>query len=174
LTVWKNTHGNVATCAALLDGSATPVWVFWLTQAFLLEASARDALGDRAAAGRALERALDLAEPDGWLLPFLLHPARRLLERHARHRTAHAALIAEILGLLAGNRPALPPTGRKSPVSCLSRSTPSRRMCATCTPSSAPTAGPRPSSGPATWVCSLPPHAALTKSVPTYQERKGP
>jgi LuxR family maltose regulon positive regulatory protein len=33
---------------------------------------------------------------------FLLHPVPALLERQARHRTAHAALIAEILGLLAG------------------------------------------------------------------------
>ena len=36
---------------------------------------------------RALERALDLAEPDGVLLWFLLHPAPGLLERHARQRT---------------------------------------------------------------------------------------
>ena len=33
---------------------------------------------------------------------FLLYPVPALLERQARHRTAHAALIAEILGLLAG------------------------------------------------------------------------
>jgi LuxR family transcriptional regulator, maltose regulon positive regulatory protein len=32
------------------------------------------------------------------------------LERHARHRTAHPSLIAEIRGLLAGNKPA-PPAG---------------------------------------------------------------
>jgi len=44
-------------------------------QAFLLEAIARDALRDPGAASRALERALDLAEPDGLLLPFLLLPA---------------------------------------------------------------------------------------------------
>lgn len=68
--------------------------------------SARDALGDQEAAGRALERALDLAEPDGLLLPFLLHPAPGLLERQTRHRTAHAVLIGEILGVLAGSRPA--------------------------------------------------------------------
>jgi integrase len=42
-----------------------------------------------------------------WLSPtacdciFLLQPAPGLLERHARHGTAHASLIAEILGLLA-------------------------------------------------------------------------
>jgi LuxR family transcriptional regulator, maltose regulon positive regulatory protein len=71
-----------------------------MVAAVLLEAIARDALGDQAAAGRALERALDLAAPDRWLIPFLVHPAPGLLERHARQRTAHAALIAEILGLL--------------------------------------------------------------------------
>jgi LuxR family maltose regulon positive regulatory protein len=66
-------------------------------------------LGDPAAAGRALERALDLAEPDGALSLFLLHPAPGLLERHARHGTAHAGLIAEIQGLLAGNGSERPP-----------------------------------------------------------------
>ena len=42
--------------------------------AYVLEAAARDALGDQAAADSALERALDLAEPDGALTPFLLCP----------------------------------------------------------------------------------------------------
>src|SRR5262249_26332924 len=74
----------------------------WMVRALLLEAIARDALGDPAAAGRALERALDLAELISMLLPFLINPAPELLERHARQRTAHAALIAGILSLLAG------------------------------------------------------------------------
>jgi len=74
-------------------------------EALLLEAIARDALGDPAAAGRALERALDAAEPDHMLLMFLIHPAPGLLERHARQRTAHAALIADILSLLARTSP---------------------------------------------------------------------
>jgi hypothetical protein len=66
----------------------------------MLEATARDALGDPAAAGRALERALDLGESDGALMVFVLHPAPGLLERHARHSTSHAALISEILNRL--------------------------------------------------------------------------
>ena len=86
----------------------------WLALAFLLGAIALDALGDPDAAGNALERALDLAEPDGALTPFLLHPVPGLLERHARHRTAHAALAAEIRGLLAGTR-AGPQHGRRRP-----------------------------------------------------------
>ncbi len=36
------------------------------------------------------------------LIPFLVHPAPALLERHARQRTAHAALVSEMLGLLTG------------------------------------------------------------------------
>jgi LuxR family maltose regulon positive regulatory protein len=101
----------IAAVAPVLDGSAPRAWPAWLAQAFLLEAIARDALGDPAAAGRALERALDLAEPEGMLTMFLLHPAPGLLQRQARHSTAHAALIADILSLLAGNRSAPPPAG---------------------------------------------------------------
>jgi len=98
--------------APILDGS-TPVNVgFWLVMAYALEATARDVLGDEAAADRALERALDLAEPNGVLLPFLLYPVPgRLLERHARRRTAHAALVANILGLLARRKLASPRAG---------------------------------------------------------------
>src|SRR5712671_780580 len=108
--------------APALDGS-TPVTSPTLhVQSFLLEAIARDALGDPAAAGRALERALDLAEPDGALLSFLLHPAPGLLEHHARHGTGHAALIAEIRSLLAGRKPAPPPGAAQPPLEPLSKS----------------------------------------------------
>jgi LuxR family maltose regulon positive regulatory protein len=95
--------------APVLDGAVSSLQPAWRVQAFLLEAIARDALGDAGGASRALERALDLAEPDGVLLPFLLHPTP-LLERHAPHRTAHAALIAEITSRQDGTRPA-PPAG---------------------------------------------------------------
>ena len=109
--------------APVLDGSAPVGWRSWLAEAFLLEAIARDALGDPAAARRALERALDLAEPDGTLLWFLLHPAPGLLERQARQRTAHAALIAEILDLLAGNTARAAVTaGPRPPLEPLSKS----------------------------------------------------
>jgi len=81
----------------------------WRTQALLVEAIARDALGDFAAAGRALELALDRAEPSSALTVFLLHPAASLLERHSRH-TAHAALIADVLNLLAGSGHAASPS----------------------------------------------------------------
>jgi LuxR family maltose regulon positive regulatory protein len=55
-----------------------------------------------------------LAEPDGSLLWFLLYPVPGLLERHAGHRTAHAALIAEIQSQLAGNTSASRLAGPRS------------------------------------------------------------
>jgi LuxR family maltose regulon positive regulatory protein len=108
--------------APVLDGSAPVIAPALQVQSFLMEAIARDALGDPGAAERALERALDLAEPDGMLSPFLLHPAPSLLERHARHRTAHAALLAEIRGLLAGRMPAPSPVTAQPPLEPLSNS----------------------------------------------------
>jgi LuxR family transcriptional regulator, maltose regulon positive regulatory protein len=85
----------------VLDGSMALTHPASRTEALLLEATARDALGDAEAAGRALERALDRAEPDGSVLPFLLQPVPGLLERHPRHRTAHASLISQIQSLFA-------------------------------------------------------------------------
>jgi LuxR family maltose regulon positive regulatory protein len=87
--------------APILDGSVPGARGVRMTTALLLEATARDALGDRAAAGCALERALDLAESTGILVPFLLDPAPALLVRHLRYRTAHSALIGQILEMLA-------------------------------------------------------------------------
>jgi LuxR family maltose regulon positive regulatory protein len=98
--------------APALASLATESRQVWLITAFLLEASARDALGERETAGRALERALDLAEPDSLLFPFLLHPVPGLLERHARQRTAHPALIGRIVSALDGRTPAAPAEGQ--------------------------------------------------------------
>jgi LuxR family transcriptional regulator, maltose regulon positive regulatory protein len=112
----------VAALEPVLDGSASVVWRIWPAEAFVLEAIARDALGDLAAAEHALERALDLAEPDAALLVFLLYPAPGLLHRHARHRTAHAALLAEILGLLDDRKQKRPPARPQPPLEPLSGS----------------------------------------------------
>ena len=103
-----------AALAPVLDGSAPVAWQNGLAQAYVLEAIARDSLGDSGAADRALERALDLAEPDGLLLPFLLHPAPGLLDRHARYPTAHPSLLAEIQDRLSGTQPS--PRARPRPL----------------------------------------------------------
>jgi LuxR family maltose regulon positive regulatory protein len=73
--------------------------------ALLLDAAARDQLGDAGAAEASIERALELAEPDGTILQFVVVPVRELLERHPRHRTAHGALLSTILDLLRGRSP---------------------------------------------------------------------
>jgi LuxR family maltose regulon positive regulatory protein len=93
--------------APVLDGSLSGVRRVQMVTALLLEARARDALGDQAAAGRVLERALDITDSNGIVLPFLLDPAPALLERHRRYRTAHPTLISQILNL--------PPGGAGSP-----------------------------------------------------------
>ena len=86
--------------APVLDGPVSGVLRVQGVTALLLEARARDALGDRAAAGGVLERALSITESNGMLLPFLLDPVPALLERHREYRTAHPALITQILDLL--------------------------------------------------------------------------
>jgi len=103
--------------APVLDGSFTDIHPTWVATAELLEAVAQDALGDADAAWRALERALDLAEPDHELYPFLIHRVPKLLESNARRRTAHAALINDINRLLSegaegGGRPSRDQEGR--------------------------------------------------------------
>jgi LuxR family maltose regulon positive regulatory protein len=98
-----------AALAPVIDGSVPLMNAsLWVVQAWLLEAIARDALGDAGAARRALERALDLAQPEDLVFPFLLDPAPGPLERHRRLGTAHPTLISEILDLLAGRKPTAP------------------------------------------------------------------
>jgi LuxR family transcriptional regulator, maltose regulon positive regulatory protein len=101
-----------AVLAPVIDGSAPLENAhLWEVQAFLLQAIACDALGHAGAARRALERALDHAEPESLIFPFLYDPAPDLLDRHRRHGTAHARLIAGILNVLAGEEPGSQPTG---------------------------------------------------------------
>jgi len=87
--------------APVPEGSASSVRPIRLVSALLLEVQARDALGEVAAAGGVLERALDITESNGMLLPFLLDPVPALLERHRRTGTAHPALITSVLHLLS-------------------------------------------------------------------------
>jgi LuxR family maltose regulon positive regulatory protein len=90
-------HAAAVALAPVLSGVAPVPPTTWLAHAWLLEAIARDALGDPAAARNAMRRALDLAETDGALTVFLLHPpARELFDRYAPGRGEQAALVAEI------------------------------------------------------------------------------
>ncbi len=97
--------GTLESTAGVVDGTTPVVRTGTVIQALLLEALARERLGDNAASERAIERALDAAEADSIVFPFVAVPARHLLERHPRHRTAHAALLADILAVLDGSAP---------------------------------------------------------------------
>ena len=74
-----------------------------MIEASLWNAVAHDQVGDRRATDDSLERALELAEPEGIILPFVLAPVLELLEALPGHRTAHAALVRTILAVLAGS-----------------------------------------------------------------------
>jgi len=107
-------HAATVALAPVLDGVAPVPPTTWLAHACLLEAIARDALGDPAAARDALRRALVVAGPDGALTALLFHPpARELLDRYAPDRIEQGTLVAEIRRLL----PAEPKLGahRESP-----------------------------------------------------------
>jgi LuxR family maltose regulon positive regulatory protein len=92
--------------APMIEGAPQALNRRWATvHAVLFDAAARERLGDRRGAEASIERALELAEADGVILPFMLAPVRELLERHPRHRTAHATLLSTILDLLAGSQP---------------------------------------------------------------------
>ncbi len=98
----RNPRAAVEVLAAVRADEAPVIADYSLPTAFIVDALARDSLGETKAAEDDVERSLDLAEADGLILPFLVTPARELLERHPRHRTAHAALLSTILDVLAG------------------------------------------------------------------------
>jgi len=100
-----NTHAVVDVLGPVLDGSASVFHVCSLVEAILLDALARDLLGDTRQVERDIERALELAEPDQLVWPFVITHSQQLLERHPRQRTAHAALISRIHDVLSGRAP---------------------------------------------------------------------
>jgi LuxR family transcriptional regulator, maltose regulon positive regulatory protein len=105
-------EGVLGALAPVIDGSAPALHKRWArVEALLLVATAHDRLGDRRAAEESLEATLELAEPEGLILPFMVWPSRELLERHPRHQTAHATFISTILDTLAGRAP----RGRAAP-----------------------------------------------------------
>ena len=94
--------------APVIEGSAPRMHPLTATtEAQVLDAVAHDQLGDTRAAELTMETALDLAEPQGIVLPFILAPTQRILERLTRHQTAHAMLRQTILDVLAGSAPAV-------------------------------------------------------------------
>lgn len=74
-----------------------------IIQAFMVRAAARWRQGDLTDAEADVEQALDLAERDALIFPFVVTPGGELLSRHPRHRTAHASLLTDIIDALSGS-----------------------------------------------------------------------
>jgi LuxR family maltose regulon positive regulatory protein len=102
LLLERDPRGAIDALAPVLAGTARLILPYMLPNALIVDALARDAVGEATRAVDDVEQALDRAETDALVLPFLVTPARELLERHPRHRTAHAALLSSILDVLAG------------------------------------------------------------------------
>jgi LuxR family maltose regulon positive regulatory protein len=104
----------VEVLAPVIGGSPSAAHLRFAIEAQVLDAAVREQLGDRSGAEASLERALELAEPEGMILPFVLVGVRDLLERTPRHRTAHGAFLRTILDVLAGS--AAPRRGAPTPL----------------------------------------------------------
>jgi LuxR family maltose regulon positive regulatory protein len=99
--------GAVAAVEPVLAGRAFAFHTNQVIEALLIDALARTTIGEREAAERSIERALDLAEPQGHVWIWLtVAGARKLLAEHPPHRTAHAAYLRALLDHLDGAGPA--------------------------------------------------------------------
>jgi LuxR family transcriptional regulator, maltose regulon positive regulatory protein len=85
--------------ATFLADERQAVLPFGRAEIWAIDAIARDAVHDEDGALRALERALDLAEPRGYagILARYGAPLRSLLRRRVERGTAHRALAAQLL-----------------------------------------------------------------------------
>jgi LuxR family transcriptional regulator, maltose regulon positive regulatory protein len=78
------------------------VHAFTVVETHLLAGIAHLELGDPHAAATAAEAALTAAEPDRLIFPFAMTDAAELLKALPSHKTAHGALLADIISLLQG------------------------------------------------------------------------
>jgi LuxR family transcriptional regulator, maltose regulon positive regulatory protein len=88
--------------APIFEGQAPVVHEFTTVQAKMLAARALVELADRRASERAVEDALDLAERDRLVLPFVMADGAELLARHPGHGTAHAKLLTDVVHIVGG------------------------------------------------------------------------
>jgi LuxR family maltose regulon positive regulatory protein len=99
----------------VLNGQAPVIHEFTLVESQLLAARAHSELGDQRAANASVERALELAERDRLIFPFVMTGSVDLLKALPRYETAHAALLVDILDVVQGSftqvrdRPIVPP-----------------------------------------------------------------
>jgi LuxR family maltose regulon positive regulatory protein len=95
-------RGAAEALSDVLNGTLRVLHSGSLVEALLVHAIACNQSGDTRRAEEDVERALELAEPDAQVFPFVLIAPVDLLERHPRHRTTHGALLSDLLDVLAG------------------------------------------------------------------------
>jgi LuxR family transcriptional regulator, maltose regulon positive regulatory protein len=99
----RDPQGAADAVAPVLAGKAFALHVNLVIEAFVLDALARRALGEREASEASVERAFQLAEPHGRVWIFLSVPGvQELVESHPTHRTTHAAFLKTLHDHLAG------------------------------------------------------------------------
>jgi LuxR family transcriptional regulator, maltose regulon positive regulatory protein len=98
----------------VLDVAPRAVPAFTLVETHLLAGIAHLYLGDQTSAAAAAEAALAVAEPDRLIFPFAMTGAAELLDALPRHKTAHGAMLAEIVDLLRGASAPSTPRARLS------------------------------------------------------------
>jgi LuxR family transcriptional regulator, maltose regulon positive regulatory protein len=88
--------------ATFLADEREVLWPVSRTEAWAIDAIARDAIHDESGALRAIERALDLAEPRGYASAIARYgpPVRSLLRRRIAQGTAHRAFAGHLLSAL--------------------------------------------------------------------------
>jgi LuxR family maltose regulon positive regulatory protein len=114
--------GALDALRGVLDTTPPVAPAFTVVESHLLAGIAHLRLADPTAAAAAAEAALAAAEPDRLIFPFAMTDAGELLDALPRHETAHAALVADILDVLRGERPAVLDRERMSPSEDLSPS----------------------------------------------------
>ena len=101
--------GALAATAENLDPTTANVHDAAVLEAWVLAALAHRELGEHEQAQDAVEHALELAEPGRLVLPFAMAGAGDLLADMPRSRSAHAALLTDILSVIAGSPVAASP-----------------------------------------------------------------
>ena len=110
--------GAIAAVEPVLAGTAFAFHTNQVIEALLIDALAHARAGEREAAERSVERALDLGEPPGHVWIWLtVAGSRELLADHPPHRTAHAAYVRALLDHLDGvGRAPAPPMPLAEPL----------------------------------------------------------
>jgi LuxR family maltose regulon positive regulatory protein len=95
-----NPEAALAILSNVVGGQLSSMHDFVLVEAHLLAANAYHKLGNVSDMECSMEQALALAERDRLIFPFAMTEAREAIRHLQRHKTAHAALLFDIVDVL--------------------------------------------------------------------------